>query len=90
MAQTLSPSTVWRTAGTATTLDPSPFKLLRWFRWLISYHLAIMSTPRHEEDIAALASPHLGICHVLTLTEEEPLPLAAYLAVAATVPSRAT
>ncbi|KAJ7242546.1 ATP dependent DNA ligase [Mycena haematopus] len=53
---------------------PSPFKLPRWFRWLIPYHLAIMSTPRHEEDIAALASPHLGIRHVLTLTEEEPLP----------------
>ncbi|KAF7347316.1 ATP dependent DNA ligase [Mycena venus] len=53
---------------------PTPFKLPRWFRWLIPYHLAIMSTPRHEEDIAALASPHLGIRHVLTLTEEEPLP----------------
>ncbi|KAJ7819940.1 ATP dependent DNA ligase [Mycena olivaceomarginata] len=53
---------------------PSPFKLPRWFRWLIPYHLAIMSTPRREEDIAALASPHLGIRHVLTLTEEEPLP----------------
>ncbi|KAF8204501.1 hypothetical protein K438DRAFT_1820007 [Mycena galopus ATCC 62051] len=52
---------------------PSPFKLPRWFRWLIPYHLAIMSTPRHEDDIAALASPHLGIRHVLTLTEEEPL-----------------
>ncbi|KAJ6541759.1 ATP dependent DNA ligase [Mycena capillaripes] len=53
---------------------PIPFKLPRWFRWLIPFHLAIMSTPRHEEDIAALASPHLGIRHVLTLTEEEPLP----------------
>ncbi|KAJ7508493.1 ATP dependent DNA ligase [Mycena galericulata] len=53
---------------------PSPFKLPRWFRWLVPYHLAIMSTPRHEDDIAALASPHLSIRHVLTLTEEEPLP----------------
>jgi atypical dual specificity phosphatase len=53
---------------------PTPFKLPRWFRWLVPYHLAIMSTPRREEDIAALASPHLGIRHVLTLTEEEPLP----------------
>ncbi|KAF7337757.1 ATP dependent DNA ligase [Mycena sanguinolenta] len=52
----------------------APFKLPRWFRWLVPYHLAIMSTPRHEDDIAALASPHLGIRHVLTLTEEEPLP----------------
>ncbi|KAJ7757580.1 ATP dependent DNA ligase [Mycena metata] len=53
---------------------PTPYKLPRWFRWLIPYHLAIMSTPKNEEDIAALASPHLGIRHVLTLTEEEPLP----------------
>ncbi|KAJ7664914.1 ATP dependent DNA ligase [Mycena rosella] len=53
---------------------PGPYKLPRWFRWLVPYHLAIMSTPRHEDDIAALASPHLGIRHVLTLTEEEPLP----------------
>ncbi|KAJ7045075.1 ATP dependent DNA ligase [Mycena alexandri] len=52
----------------------TPYKLPRWFRWLIPYHLAIMSTPKNEEDIAALASPHLGIRHVLTLTEEEPLP----------------
>ncbi|KAJ7665047.1 ATP dependent DNA ligase [Mycena polygramma] len=53
---------------------PTPFKLPRWFRWLVPYHFAIMSTPRHEDDITALASPHLGIRHVLTLTEEEPLP----------------
>jgi atypical dual specificity phosphatase len=49
------------------------FKLPRFFRWLIPYHIAIMSTPRHEDDIKALASPHLGIRHVLTLTEETPL-----------------
>ena len=53
---------------------PKPFyKLPRFFRWLIPYHTAIMSTPRREEDIAALSSPHLGIRHVLTLTEETPL-----------------
>ncbi|KAJ7157204.1 ATP dependent DNA ligase [Mycena filopes] len=52
----------------------TPYKLPRWFRWLVPYHLAIMSTPKSEEDIAALASPRLGIRHVLTLTEEEPLP----------------
>ncbi|KAK7063701.1 ATP dependent DNA ligase [Favolaschia claudopus] len=51
-----------------------PYKLPRWFRWLVPFHLAIMSTPKNEEDIAVLASPHLGIRHVLTLTEEEPLP----------------
>ncbi|KAF9011281.1 ATP dependent DNA ligase [Cyathus striatus] len=50
------------------------YKLPRFFRWLVPYHIAIMSTPRHEEDILALSSPHLGIRHVLTLTEETPLP----------------
>lgn len=50
-------------------------KLPRFFRWVIPYHLAVMSTPRSEEDIDVLASPHLGIRHVLTLTEETPLPL---------------
>ncbi|KAF8893678.1 ATP dependent DNA ligase [Gymnopilus junonius] len=49
------------------------YKLPRFFRWLIPFHFALMSTPRNEDDIAALASPHLGIRHVLTLTEETPL-----------------
>jgi atypical dual specificity phosphatase len=48
--------------------------LPRFFRWLVPFHLALMSTPKSREDIAALASPHIGIRHVLTLTEEEPLP----------------
>ncbi|KAF9055798.1 ATP dependent DNA ligase [Panaeolus papilionaceus] len=52
----------------------SLFKLPRFFRWLIPHHLAIMSTPRNEDDIDALSSPYLGIRHVLTLTEETPLP----------------
>lgn len=33
------------------------------FRWLIPYHIAIMSTPHREEDISALSAPHLGIRH---------------------------
>jgi len=49
------------------------YKLPRFFRWLIPHYLAIMSTPRNEDDIIALSSPHLGIRHVLTLTEETPL-----------------
>lgn len=49
------------------------YRLPRWFRWLIPFRFAIMSTPRREEDILALASPYLGIRRVLTLTEEEPL-----------------
>ncbi|RDB28739.1 hypothetical protein Hypma_016091 [Hypsizygus marmoreus] len=52
---------------------PSFYKLPRFFRWLIPYHIAVMSTPHCEEDISALASPHLGIRHILTLTEETPL-----------------
>jgi len=51
----------------------SLYKLPRFFRWLIPFYIAIMSTPRNEEDIIALASPRLGIRHILTLTEEEPL-----------------
>ena len=58
----------------ASSLASTPFyKLPRFFRWLIPYHIAIMSTPRREDDISALSSPHLGIRHVLTLTEETPL-----------------
>ncbi|KAF9016890.1 ATP dependent DNA ligase [Hymenopellis radicata] len=49
-------------------------RLPRFFRWLIPFHFAIMSTPRNEKDIAFLAE--LGIKRVLTLTEEEPLPKA--------------
>lgn len=32
-----------------------------------------MSTPRGPGDLHQLASPHLGVRHVLTLTEESPL-----------------
>ncbi|THH01221.1 hypothetical protein EW026_g1451 [Hermanssonia centrifuga] len=49
------------------------YKLPRFFRWLVPFHIALMSTPRNEMDIAALAAPHLNIRHVLTLTEETPL-----------------
>lgn len=48
-------------------------KLPRFFRWLVPFHFAIMSTPKNEADIAVLASLHLGIRHISTLTEEEPL-----------------
>ncbi|KAF8652873.1 hypothetical protein AX16_004094 [Volvariella volvacea WC 439] len=58
---------------------PTWYKLPRFFRWLIPYHIAIMSTPRREEDIDALASSALGISHILTLTEETPLPAAWFL-----------
>ncbi|KAK7686531.1 hypothetical protein QCA50_010130 [Cerrena zonata] len=51
-----------------------PYRLPRFFRWLVPFHIAFMSTPRNALDIDALASPHFGIRHILTLTEESPLP----------------
>ncbi|KAI0829047.1 ATP dependent DNA ligase [Trametes gibbosa] len=42
-------------------------RLPRFFRWLIPFHLAIMSTPRDAADINALAAPHLGIRHQVDL-----------------------
>jgi atypical dual specificity phosphatase len=50
------------------------FSLPRFFRWIVPFFLSVMSTPRHERDIDALASAHIGIRHVVTLTEETPLP----------------
>ncbi|CAF1450027.1 unnamed protein product [Adineta ricciae] len=50
------------------------FSLPRYFRWIVPFFLSVMSTPRHERDIDALASPHIGVRHVVTLTEEDPLP----------------
>jgi atypical dual specificity phosphatase len=50
------------------------YKLPRFFRWLVPHYFAIMSTPRNEDDINALSSPCLAIRHVLTLTQETPLP----------------
>ncbi|KAF8195092.1 ATP dependent DNA ligase [Pholiota molesta] len=54
--------------------SPDTYKLPRFFRWIVPFHLAVMSTPRNEDDITALSAPYLGIRHVLTLTEETPLP----------------
>jgi atypical dual specificity phosphatase len=54
--------------------DLEMFSLPRYFRWIVPFFLSVMSTPRHERDIDALASAHIGIRHVITLTEEEPLP----------------
>ncbi|KAJ8502775.1 hypothetical protein ONZ45_g11441 [Pleurotus djamor] len=55
------------------TASQSFQKLPRFFRWLVPFQVAVMSTPQNEEHVAALASPPLGIRHVLTLTEETPL-----------------
>ncbi|KZV87192.1 hypothetical protein EXIGLDRAFT_711887 [Exidia glandulosa HHB12029] len=48
-------------------------RLPRFFRWLIPFHFALMSTPRDADDIALLAHPLVGIKHIITLTEETPL-----------------
>ncbi|KAI0756125.1 ATP dependent DNA ligase [Daedaleopsis nitida] len=52
---------------------PDFWRLPRFVRWLVPFHVALMSTPRDAADISVLASPHLGIRHILTLTEETPL-----------------
>ncbi|GJE89638.1 ATP dependent DNA ligase [Phanerochaete sordida] len=49
------------------------YRLPRFFRWLVPFKVAVMSTPRNSTDIAALGSPHIGIRHIITLTEETPL-----------------
>ncbi|THV02514.1 ATP dependent DNA ligase [Dendrothele bispora CBS 962.96] len=51
---------------------PSFSKLPRFFRWLIPFRIALMSTPKTQDDIDLLST--IGIKTVLTLTEEEPLP----------------
>ncbi|KAH7106272.1 hypothetical protein BKA62DRAFT_804087 [Auriculariales sp. MPI-PUGE-AT-0066] len=53
--------------------DPSWSRLPRFFRWVIPFAFALMSTPRDADDIALLANPMIGIRHVITLTEESPL-----------------
>ncbi|GAA5950462.1 hypothetical protein JCM3765_004556 [Sporobolomyces pararoseus] len=52
------------------------YGLPRFFRWIVPYRLAVSSTPRNEIDIEELASPSIGIKHILTLTAESPLPSA--------------
>ncbi len=49
-----------------------PYKLPRFFRWLVPYRLAVMSTPRDKNDIDVLRK-NLGITLVVTLTQETPL-----------------
>lgn len=51
-----------------------PTTLPRFFRWIVPFQFAVMSTPRNAEDIDLLSSDFIGIRHVITLTEETPLP----------------
>ncbi|KAL1916184.1 uncharacterized protein VTP21DRAFT_5801 [Calcarisporiella thermophila] len=50
---------------------PDRYVLPRFFRWIIPFRLAGMSTPRSSEDVTRLAQ--LGITTIITLTEEQPL-----------------
>ena len=71
-----SPSLTLDSRVPLTTTLPNtaePFELPSFFRWIVPFHFAVMSTPRNEEDIAILASPIVGIRHIVTLTEETPL-----------------
>ncbi|GLE08248.1 hypothetical protein PINS_up019299 [Pythium insidiosum] len=56
-------------------IGPSPrfFRLPRFFRWIVPFHLAAMSTPKNAVDVEHLALS-VGIRHIVTLTEEERLP----------------
>ncbi|MCO5608994.1 hypothetical protein L7F22_063214 [Adiantum nelumboides] len=49
-------------------------KLPRFFRWVLPFRLAVMSTPRDAQDIKTLASAPFSCSRIVTLTEEEPLP----------------
>ncbi|GMF12968.1 unnamed protein product [Phytophthora lilii] len=51
---------------------PTQVALPRFFRWIVPFHLAAMSTPRNREDIRCLCYS-LHVRHIVTLTEEEPL-----------------
>ncbi|GAB7348945.1 hypothetical protein MBLNU459_g7630t2 [Dothideomycetes sp. NU459] len=48
------------------------YAMPRFFRWLLPFRLAIMSTPRNREDVEALKAHKLTL--IVTLTEEGPLP----------------
>ncbi|KAF1351987.1 hypothetical protein BDV97DRAFT_348547 [Delphinella strobiligena] len=49
------------------------YKLPRFFRWLVPFRLAVMSTPRSAEDVVVLRE-RLLITTIITLTFEQPLP----------------
>jgi atypical dual specificity phosphatase len=54
------------------SIGAQDYHMPRFFRWVVPFCLAAMSTPRNAADIACLQL--LGIKHVVTLTEESPLP----------------
>ncbi|CAE7162005.1 unnamed protein product [Rhizoctonia solani] len=74
VSRVLGPRLLPRTSTQGHTQADVRYTLPRFFCWMIPFYMALMSTPRNASDIAALASPGIGIRHILTLTEESPLP----------------
>lgn len=48
-------------------------ELPSFFRWLVPFTVGLMSAPRSESDIALLVNPHLGIRHIISLTDHPPI-----------------
>jgi atypical dual specificity phosphatase len=63
-------TTLYTTIGDT---SPTQYTLPRFFRWIVPFQLAAMSTPRNRDDIRCLCYS-LHVRHIVTLTEEEPLP----------------
>jgi len=63
-----------RTRLSAPSTKANLTELPRFFRWVVPFYFALMSTPRNGDDIALLSSDFIGIRHIVTLTEETPLP----------------
>ncbi|KAI0327684.1 hypothetical protein GY45DRAFT_1355577 [Cubamyces sp. BRFM 1775] len=62
--RTRSPPTLCISPREPFQRSPLFVRLPRFFRWLVPFHVALMSSPRDAADIDALASPHLGIRHM--------------------------
>ncbi|GAA5842019.1 hypothetical protein JCM3766R1_005725 [Sporobolomyces carnicolor] len=54
--------------------DRQEYKLMRFFRWIVPFQIAVSSTPRDLRDVEVLSSPPFDFKHILSLTEESPLP----------------
>lgn len=59
--------------ATVSPLTRELVTLARFFRWIVPFQFALMSTPRNAEDISLLSSECIGIRHVLTLTPQPSL-----------------
>ncbi|KAJ8527465.1 hypothetical protein ON010_g14798 [Phytophthora cinnamomi] len=68
-------TTPYAAVGDCLAGSPTQYTLPRFFRWIVPFQLAAMSTPRNRDDIRCLCGS-LHVRHIVTLTEEEPLPAA--------------